>query len=86
MPPETPQSAKRMPFSASSAAWMVSSVKRELPPSMTRSPFSSTPARSVMTLVVIGPDGTMTQTMRGAGSAAASAARSGTSVTAGFGS
>ena len=39
-----------------------------------------------MTLVVIGPDGTMTQTMRGAGSAATSAARSGTSVTAGFGS
>ena len=46
----------------------------------------STPARSVMTPVVIGPDGTITQTMRGAGSAATRPARSATSVTAGLGS
>src|SRR5690606_39091162 len=75
-----------MPCSARSAACLASSVNLELPPSITRSPSESTPARSVITPVVICPDGTITQTMRGAGMAAARASRSATSVTSGFGS
>jgi hypothetical protein len=75
-----------MPFSASSAECLKSSVKREFPPSMTRSPSESTVPSSVMTPEVIFPDGTITQTMRGAGSAAARSVRLATSETAGFGS
>ncbi len=85
-PPETPQSTKRMPFFARNSACTASSVNRELPPSMTRSPLDSTPASAWMTSSVIFPDGTITQTTRGSGSASASASRVGTSVTAGFGS
>ena len=57
-----------MPLALSALAFSMSSVKRELPPSMTRSPFSRT-SPSLATVSRVGaPAGTMTQTTRGASS------------------
>ena len=75
---------KSTPRGASSSACAKSSVNLELPPSMTRSPFSSSGSSSRMTESVIWPAGTITQTVRGAGSAATRSAMVATSETSGF--
>ena len=62
MPPETPQSTKPIPLGFNIFACAMSSVKRELPPSMTRSPLSSSSASLAMVSWVGAPDGTITQT------------------------
>ena len=77
---------KAIPFSLNNFACGPSSVYRELPPSITKSPSPSSSASDTMVSLVTGPDGTITQTTRGAGSASASAAKLGTSVTSGRGS
>jgi hypothetical protein len=73
-----------MPFGFSSASCLKSSVKRELPPSMTRSPSLSFSERSLTTASVISPAGTMTQTTRGAGRAAIISSSEAASETSGF--
>ena len=73
-----------MPRSARRSARGPSSVKRELPPSMTTSPAPSSPASSSMVASVTSA-GTITQTARGGGQlAATSSARPATSETSGL--
>src|SRR6478672_13754230 len=84
MPPLTPQSTYPIFFSASSLAFSKSSVKRELPPSMTRSPGSSRSASLATVSRVGSPAGTMTHTTRGAARALTRAGRVRTSATSGL--
>ena len=59
-----------MPLAFNSFAFSMSSVNRELPPSMTRSPLSSSSAELGDGLAgSAAPAGTITQTVRGASSA-----------------
>src|SRR6476620_1465685 len=83
MPPETPQSTKPIPLAFNIFACSMSSVKRELPPSMTRSPLSSRSPSLEMVSWVAGPAGTITHTVRGASSALTMAAMVRTSETLG---
>lgn len=71
-------------FSASSAAFFLSSLKREFPPSMSRSPGSSSSRSSSTVSRVASPAGTITHTMRGASSADTSSASEAVSVTSGL--
>ena len=59
---------KWMPLAFISSAWRLESFQLELPPSMTRSPGSSSSPSRVMFSSVALPDGTITQTVRGADS------------------
>ena len=68
-----------MPLGSSAAACAWSSVYRELPPSMMMSPASSASPSEATVARVGSPEGTITQTTRGAESAAASASRLSTS-------
>ena len=69
MPPETPQSTKPIPLAFNIFACAMSSVKRELPPSMTRSPLSSRSPSLVMVSWVGGAGGHHHPHVRGASSA-----------------
>src|SRR4051812_3413515 len=68
-----------MPFSRSITSWSWSSVNFELPPSTTTSPGLSSSASSLTVARAGSPEGTITQTTRGAASASTRAGRLSTS-------